>query len=73
MTALDTDFVHVGECIGRARGIQRVMLDLICRFTGHLLWRSGSVYRPPEDSLDVNTSHCRRCFKWGYVRGDYRW
>jgi hypothetical protein len=69
---MDTDFKVVGECIGRPRGWRRIVLDAICRWTGHLLWRSGSVYRPENASMDVNTAHCRRCFRWGCVEGDWR-
>lgn len=69
---LDTDFVPLGECIGRPGGWRRLLMDAVCRLTGHLLWRSGSVTRPENESLYVNACHCRRCFVWGYVRGDYR-
>jgi hypothetical protein len=70
---LDTDFKIVGNCIGRPGGLRRVILDAICRLTGHLLWRNQHTeYLPPNASLSVSTSHCRRCFRWGYVEADYR-
>jgi hypothetical protein len=70
---LDTDFKIVGDCIVRPRGLRRVLLDGICRLTGHLLWRNQHTeYLPPDGSLPVSTSHCRRCYRWGYVEADYR-
>ena len=69
----DSDFVVVGECIGRPRGWRRVLIDLVCRLTGHLLWRTmRSEHRPANYSLPLYGSHCRRCFLFGYVEGDYR-
>jgi hypothetical protein len=79
---LDSDFVKVGETIGRSldrRSLPRLCLsallgglrDLVCFLIGHNLWRTGSIYRPLAGSLDVYTCHCRRCFFWGYVQGNY--
>jgi hypothetical protein len=70
---LDTDFKIVGSCVARPQGTRRVLLDAICRLTGHLLWRNQHTeYLPPNGSLSVSTSHCRRCHRWGYVEADYR-
>jgi hypothetical protein len=70
---LDTDFKIVGSCVARPHGVRRVLLDAICRLTGHLLWRNQHTeYLPPNASLSVSTSHCRRCHRWGYVEADYR-
>jgi hypothetical protein len=68
------DFQVFGECTGRPSGWRRLLADAVCRWTGHLLWRSlhNSGYRAPGDSLVHYTAHCRRCWKWGYVPGDYR-
>lgn len=68
---LDSDFHFLGDCIARPRGFRRWWTDRLCRLTGHLLWRSGSVYQPENRSLQVRTAHCRRCFVYGYVEGDY--
>jgi hypothetical protein len=70
---LDTDFQIVGNCISRPRGLRRVLLDALCRLTGHLLWRNQHTeYLPRNGSLSVSTSMCRRCHRWGYVEADYR-
>lgn len=72
---LDSDFVVMNdECIGRLwmPVMQRIALDLVCRLTGHLLWRiHGAVREVPGHSLSLRASYCRRCFKGGYVTGDY--
>jgi hypothetical protein len=71
---LDTDFKVVGECVGRLSGGYGRVLDAICTLTGHLLHRNltNAGFLPPGGSLPVHTSMCRRCFKWGYVEGDYK-
>lgn len=70
---LDRDFIILGDCFCRPKGLQRVVLDAICRWTGHLLWRSASSVQFPADrSIPVAGSHCRRCYRYGYVQGDYR-
>jgi hypothetical protein len=70
---LDTDFTVVGTCIGRLEGSYGRVLDAICTLTGHLLWRSHNAgFLPPGGSKPVHTSHCRRCWRWGYVEGDYK-
>lgn len=55
---MDNDFVMMDECIGRSwmGRVRRAVADLVCRHTGHLLWRPGTVRDNPEG---------------GYVRGDY--
>lgn len=68
---LDTDFVVMHPCTGRQRGLRGCLLDVVCKLTGHNLWRSGSIVASPEGSLDCFASYCRRCFKGGYVKGDY--
>lgn len=68
---MDTDFKMLDVCMGRPRGWRRVWVDLVCRATGHLLWRTGCVRSNPTGSLDFNAVYCRRCFKGGYVDGDY--
>ena len=68
---LNADFHVVGACGGRPRGLRRLVLDFLCRHTGHLLWRTGGRMANPKGSLDLNTCHCRRCYVWGYVEGDY--
>jgi hypothetical protein len=70
----DNDFVvRPPECIGRAwmPAWQRWLSDLLCRWTGHLLWRPGTSVVIMEHSLPHRVTLCRRCFKAGYVRGDY--
>lgn len=71
---MNSDFVIFGDCAGRPRGWRRVVLDAICRMTGHLLWRSmhNAGFKHEGDSLTHYTSHCRRCWQWGYVQGDYK-
>lgn len=68
---MDSDFVVLHNCMGRQSGLRGRLLDLVCRLTGHLLWRPGSIVPSPEGSLDMFGSYCRRCYKGGYVRGDY--
>jgi len=70
---LDADFVVLNDCAGRGwqTPLRRRFLDLVCRLTGHLLWRTGAVRDDPQGSLQVRATYCRRCFKGGYVRGDY--
>jgi len=70
---LDTDFVVLDVCIGRSclPTVQRWLLDAMCYTTGHLL-RTLKLYRDnPDGSLPVYATYCRRCFKSGYIRGDY--
>jgi hypothetical protein len=70
---LDTDFKIVGDCLARPGGWRRVLIDLVCRWIGHQLWRNmHSEHRPANGSLPLHGSHCRRCFRFGYVEGDYR-
>ncbi len=70
---LDSDFIVVGDCIGRPRGWKRVVIDLVCRLTGHLLWRNlHTIHQQADGSLPLYGSRCRRCFKFGYIEGDYR-
>jgi hypothetical protein len=70
---MNADFVILGECISRPRGWRRIVLDVVCRLTGHLLWRSmNSTCLNPTGSLPYYGTHCKRCWKWGYVEGDYR-
>lgn len=73
---MDSDFIVTDPCVGRlSRGLlANAWFDLLCRVLGHNLWRTGA-YRPGHlcgGSLDVRASYCRRCFKGGYVQGDYR-
>lgn len=74
MRGLVDDFVVFGVTVGRPTGWRQFFVDVLCRYTGHLLWRSMSNagYRAPGDSLTHYTCHCRRCWKWGYIRGDYK-
>lgn len=73
---MNDDFVRFGACSGRLamRRWKRVLLDLVCRTTGHLLWRvhGNAGFKADGDSLTHYTSHCRRCWQWGYVQGDYK-
>lgn len=70
---VNKEFVETGNCIGRPTGWRRVFLDLLCRTTGHLLWRNMNTARTLENhSLEVYGTHCFRCYKFGYVQGDYR-
>lgn len=67
-------FVIQGACIARPRGWRRVLADFLCKYTGHLLWRSlGSTVTNPNGSLPLYGTHCIRCWQWGYVEGDYRY
>jgi hypothetical protein len=71
---MDSDFIVIHNCIGRnvMSRPRRWFVDLVCKHTGHLLWRClGSVYTPPGGSLDVYGTYCRRCFRGGYVQSDY--
>lgn len=70
---INGDFVECEDCIGRLNmnRLHRWFLDLICRYTGHLLWRTDYRRTPKDGSLDVHATYCRRCFKGGYVGGDY--
>lgn len=72
---LDTDFVAMPPyCIGRQwmPWAQRAALDLVCRLIGHNLWRiTRSERHIPGMSLPLRATYCRRCFKGGYVQGDY--
>lgn len=71
---LDTDFVVMNDCVGRSTltDAQRDAYDALCRQTGHLLWRVlGSIREAADGSLPVYATYCRRCFKGGYVQGDY--
>lgn len=68
------DFVPLDETTGRycLSWWRRVLLDFVCRQTGHLLWRlHGSRRDNPEGSLPLNVTICRRCGLGGYVKGDY--
>lgn len=69
---MTNDFVIVGDTISRPRGLERILLDLVCRLTGHLLWRSRNSQYATADGEKFHTSHCRRCWRWGYVADD-RW
>lgn len=70
---MNTDFVVMFDCVGRPRGLRRVLLDLVCGLTGHLLWRSmHSTVPNPTGSLPYYGVHCKRCFRGGFVQGDYR-
>ena len=71
---MNSDFVIFGDCADRPRGWRRLVLDFLCRTTGHLLWRvhTNAGFKKDGDSLTHYTSHCRRCWQWGYVQGDYR-
>ncbi len=70
---LDTDFVALDVCCGRQgrSALRNWLLDRVCALTGHLLWRTGARRVNPEGSLDLHAVYCRRCFRGGYVRGDY--
>jgi hypothetical protein len=70
---LDSDFVPIENCVARTwmPRIQRWFVDLACRLLGHNLWRPGSVRPINGMSLPLKASYCRRCFKGGYVQGDY--
>jgi hypothetical protein len=69
---LDADFVADHPCIARSwmSAPQRWFADIMCRVLGHNLWRTGTI-RVDVHSLPLKTSYCRRCFKGGYVQGDY--
>lgn len=71
---LDGDFNRVGYCIGQQHGLRGWILARICRWTGHILWRNttNAGYMPEGGSIPVHTCHCRRCFAWGWVEGDYK-
>jgi hypothetical protein len=70
---LDGDFIVLDDCIGRnwMPRVQVALLDLVCRLIGHNIWRTGAVRQIDGGSLPLKASYCRRCFKGGYVRGDY--
>jgi hypothetical protein len=71
---LDNDFVADIPCVGRSwmNPVQRWLLDLVCRLVGHNIWRvMGSIRTLPGESLPLRASYCRRCFKGGYVKGDW--
>jgi hypothetical protein len=72
---MDNDFIVTHDCMGRLwmSGWRKRFADAACKYTGHLLWRVlGSVYHKPDGhTLDLQASYCRRCFKGGYVQGDY--
>lgn len=73
MQTINKEFVVTGNCIGRPTGWQRILIDALCRFAGHLLWRNmNTAYTPEHGSSDVYGTHCFRCYKFGYVMGDYR-
>ena len=69
---MDSDFVVVHDCVGRPTGWRRILADAVCRWTGHLLWRVlRSEARVEGESLPHFATYCRRCYRGGYVRGDY--
>lgn len=69
----DTDFVPCEPCTGRAwmTPLERWWSDLCCRWTGHMIWRTGGQRENPTGSLPLNAVYCRRCLKGGYVMSDY--
>lgn len=72
---LDSDFVADLPCLGHGAMpfAQRVLLSLVCRVIGHNLWRVMNTARKPDNhSLDHYGVYCRRCYRGGYVQGDYR-
>jgi hypothetical protein len=73
LKGLNTEFVIVGECVGRPGGWRRWWLDSVCAVTGHLVWRvMNTEYLPPDHSLPHYGVHCLRCYRYGYMQGDYR-
>ncbi len=38
---MDSDFVSCNVCVGRATGWRGWLADLVCQYTGHILWRTG--------------------------------
>lgn len=75
MEKFNLEFVHVGDCVARPcpGTFKRWFVDALCRWTGHVLWRNlNSTYRPHGYSLDHYSTRCLRCYRWGYVHGDYR-
>jgi hypothetical protein len=72
---MDRDFKFQFDCAGRGwmSAPRRWFADAVCRLTGHLLHRVlTSTVRPKDHSLDHYATYCRRCFRGGYVEGDYR-
>lgn len=72
---MDSDFKVQYDCAGRGwmSAPRRWFVDLVCRLTGHLLHRVlTSTVNPDGHSLPHYATYCRRCFKGGYVEGDYR-
>jgi len=68
---MTNDFVIVGACAARPTGVQRFFLDALCRWTGHLLRGSRNSQYVAENRGRFRTSHCYRCWRWGYVENDY--
>lgn len=68
---MDSDFIVLNFCVGRPASWRKHLADFLCKYTGHLLWRTGSIVKVPNGSLPLNAVYCRRCFKGGYVNGDY--
>jgi hypothetical protein len=72
---MDSDFVAVHECVGRTsmHSFTRIWRDFLCRRLGHNLWRVMNAAIMPKDlSLECYSTYCRRCYRGGYVMGDYR-
>jgi hypothetical protein len=68
-----SDFVQQGTCIARPHGWRAILADVLCYLLGHNLWRSmNTSVSPVGGTLDVYGTHCRRCWVYGYVEGDYR-
>lgn len=66
-------FVGDHDCVARSSmsRVKRALMDFLCRHTGHVLWRTGSARQNPSGSLELNASICLRCYKGGFVQGDY--
>lgn len=69
---IDSDLVLDHDCVGRPRGLTRLFRDAVCWLIGHNPWRvMNSTRLPPGGSLPLFASYCRRCYRGGYVQGDY--
>lgn len=70
---LDGDFRPQHPCAARRwmPAWQRFLLDLVCRLIGHNIWRTNGLVDNPSGSLPLSASYCRRCYKGGFILGDY--
>jgi hypothetical protein len=73
MKHLNHEFIITHDCIGRPRGLARVASDLLCKMIGHSIYRvMRSTAIVENQSLPLYASYCLRCYRGGYVSGDYR-